>query len=204
MSFTDGKSCNRYAASPANCASAATGSGQRRVESAHAPPRDHEEQMQRLRERFAELGEVGVAYLEGLESKQRNSKHQALQILGLLHAYHKSDVQRAMERGVQYYAYGFSSLQRILAHQATPKPGWQQLDEGTQDTLKRLADNEPVGPRHSQEYQDLLYGNCRETEEADETTTQDPSDETDGDGRNRPDPPPVDPGPSCDVEDPPQ
>ncbi len=38
-------------------------SGQRRLDPAHAPPRDHEEQMQRLRERFAELGEVGVAYL---------------------------------------------------------------------------------------------------------------------------------------------
>jgi transposase len=135
-------------------------SGHYRVDPAHTPPRDHEEQMQRLRERFAELGEVGAAYLAGLESKHRNSKHQALKVLGLLHAYHKSDVLRAMQRGVQYYAYGFSSLERILAHQATPKPAWQQLDEGTQETLQRLTENEPVGPRHSREYQDLLYGNC--------------------------------------------
>lgn len=53
--------------------------------------RDREEQMQRLRERSTELGEVGVAYLKGLESKQRNSKYQTLQILGFLHAYHKND-----------------------------------------------------------------------------------------------------------------
>jgi len=72
--------------------------GQRRIDPAHTPPRDHEEQMRRLRERFAELGEVGVRYLEGLETKQRNSKHQALKVLGLLHAYHKHDLLRAMQR----------------------------------------------------------------------------------------------------------
>jgi transposase len=176
-------------------------SGQRRLDPAHAPPRDHEEQMQRLRERFAELGEVGVAYLEGLESKQRNSKHQALQVLGLLHAYHKSDVLRAMQRGVQYYAYSFSSLERILAHQATPKPAWQQLDEGTQETLKQLSESEPVGPRHSQEYQDLLYGICPPTNEPDETTEQEARSETPDNASNRPDTPPVDPGSSSDTED---
>lgn len=176
-------------------------SGRCRVDPAHAPPRDHEAQMQRLRERFAELGEVGVAYLEGLETKQRNSKHQALQVLGLLHAYHKSDVLRAMERGVQYYAFGFSSLERILAHQATPKPAWQQLDEGTQETLKRLADDEPVGPRHSQEYQDLLYGNCSPTNESDEATEQTARDEAVDEASDPADTPPVDPRASCDPED---
>jgi transposase len=175
-------------------------SGQRRLDPGHAPPRDHEEQMQRLRERFAELGEVGVAYLEGLESKQRNSKHQALQVLGLLHAYHKSDVLRAMQRGVQYYAHSFSSLERILAHQATPKPAWQQLDEGTQETLKLLADDEPVGPRHSQEYQDLLYGICPRTNEPHETTEQEACGEAAGNSSDRPDTPPVDPRASSDTE----
>lgn len=176
-------------------------SGQRRVDPAHAPPRDHEEQMQRLRERFSELGEIGGAYLKGLESKQRNSKHQALQVLGLLHAYHKSDVLRAMQRGVQYYAYGFSSLERILAHQATPKPAWQQLDEGTQETLKRLADDEPVGPRHSQEYQDLLYGICPPMNEPHETTEQNARGEAVDKAGEPADTPPVDPRASCDAED---
>ena len=176
----------------------------RRIDPAHAPPRDHEEQMQRLRERFAELGEVGVAYLEGLESKQRNSKHQAIKVLGLLHAYHKSDVLRAMERGVQYHAYGFSSLERILAHQATPKPAWQQLDEGTQETLQRLADDEPVGPRHSQEYQDLLYGNCPPTNEPHEQTEQTAGGEAVDKASDRADTPRVDPAASGDPEDPAQ
>lgn len=176
-------------------------SGHRRLDPAHAPPRDHQEQMQRLRERFAELGEVGVAYLEGLESKQRNSKHQALKVLGLLHAYNKSDVLRAMQRGVQYYAYGFSSLERILTHQATPKPGWQQLDEGTQETLKRLADDKPVGPRHSQEYQELLYGTCPPMNEPHEPTEQNARGEAVDQASRPADTPPVDPRASSNAED---
>ena len=147
-------------------------SGKRRIDPAHTPPRDHEEQMQRLRERFTELGEIGVTYLAGLETKQRNSKHQALQVLGLLHAYHKSDLLRAMQRGVDYHAYGFAALERILAHQATPKPAWQQLDESSQDALQRLANNEPIGPRHSQEYQHLLDGFTLPGETSDDENEQ--------------------------------
>ncbi len=86
--------------------------------------------------------------------------------------YHKSDLLRAMQRGVQYHAFGFSSLQRILAHQATPKPNWQQLDETSQDTIRQLSGSEPVGPRHSQEYQNLLYGNSSVTDETHETNEQ--------------------------------
>ncbi len=163
-------------------------SGKRRIDPAHAPPRDHEEQMQRLRERFAELGETGVEYLQGLQSKQRNSKHQALKVLGLLHAYHKSDILRAMQRCVEYHAFGYSSLERILAHQATPKPDWQQLDESAQASIKRLSDSESVGPRHSQEYQYLLYGDSGEPDE-----TSDRSDTA-----------AIDPESPSDAEDPPE
>jgi hypothetical protein len=186
-------------------------SGQRRLDPTHAPPRDHEEQMQRLRERFAEIGEVGVRYLQGLENKQRNSKHQAIKILGLLHAYHKSDLLKAMERAVQYYAYGFSSLERILAHQAKPKPGWQQLDESTQQSLQQLAPSQPIGPRHSQEYQNILYGIPVNDGESHDTTHQ-ASDETSaqencgdcGNASDRPNPSPSDPPAPSDAEDSPQ
>lgn len=187
-------------------------SGQRRIDPNHTPPRDHEAQMQRLRERYAELDEIGVAYLAGLQSKQRNSKHQALQVLGLLHAYHKSDLLRAMQRGVEYHAFGFSSLERILAHQATPKPNWQQLDEASQESLKQLTDSEPVGPRHSQEYQQLLYGNFEETESSNgiknerdsepEDSRKKDSDETGG--TNLADPSGIDLKTSSDSEDSPQ
>jgi transposase len=141
-------------------------SGQQRMDPAHAPPRDHEAQMERLRERFAELGETGIRYLEGLESKQRYTKHHARKILALLLAYPKSDVMAAMDRAIQYHAYGFAALERILAHQGTPKPSWQQLSESEQETLKELAESEPIGPRHSQEYQDFLYGSPLSNEES--------------------------------------
>ena len=176
-------------------------SGQRRIDPAHTPPREHEEQMQRLRERYAELGEIGVRYLEGLESKQRNSKHQALQVLGLLHAYHKSDLLRAMQRGIEYYAYGFSALERILAHQATPKPSWQQLDESSQETLERLSSSEPIGPRHSQEYQQLLDGISVTDEELHHETNQEKSSDINSVSSDSSNTPPVDPAPSTDTED---
>jgi transposase len=181
-------------------------SGQCRIDKMHAPPRDHEEQMQRLRERFAELGEVGVRYLEGLETKQRNSKHQAWKVLGLLHAYHKPDLLRGMQRAVAYHAYGFAALERILAHQATPKPGWQQLDESSQEALARLASGEPIGSRHSKEYQHLLDGfttNQGSTNQGntDDETCQVNSDESDGHPNNRSDASTINPGASPDAED---
>jgi hypothetical protein len=110
-------------------------SGEHCLNPSHAPPQDHESQMARLRERFAALGEIGLRYLAGMEGKNRYTKHHARKILGLLQAYCKSDVLAAMQRAVQYHAYGFSSLERILAHQATPKPAWQQLGESEQETL---------------------------------------------------------------------
>lgn len=176
-------------------------SGLRRIDPDHTPPRDHEQQMERLRERYAELGEIGVAYLKGLESKQRNSKHQALQVLGLLHAYHKSDLLCAMQRAVQYHAFGFSSLERILSHQATPKPNWQQLDETSQESIKRLAGGEPVGPRHSQEYQDLLYGNSAETENLNGNHEQENVDQTSDNATDSDDASAIDPEASSNAED---
>ncbi len=181
-------------------------SGERRCDPSHAPPQDHEAQMERLRERFAELGETGLQYLAGLESKHRYTKHQARKILGLLQAYNKSDVLTAMHRAVQYHAYGFSSLERILAHQATPKPSWQQLGESEQKRLAKLAESEPIGPRHSQEYQDLLYGTQSSQADNDETpkptcTNNASSDTSNLDGST--DTPRVDPEASGNIEDPP-
>ena len=132
--------------------------GQRRMDPTHAPPKDHEAQMERLRERFTELGESGCRFFAGLLAKQRNVKHQAAQVLALLHAYPKADVLAAMERAIVYHAFSFSSLERILAHQGTPKATWQQLSANEQETILRLTQSDPIAPRHSQEYQDLIHG----------------------------------------------
>lgn len=133
-------------------------SGQRRIDPGHLPPRDHEAQMESLRERYGALGEVATRFLDGLVAKHRSAKHQAQQVLGLLNVYSKSDLLAAMQRAVTYHAFGFTRLERILAHQATPKPAWQQLSENEQEAIAKLTDSKPIPPRHSQEYQDLLYG----------------------------------------------
>jgi transposase len=132
--------------------------GQRCIDPSHLPPRDHEAQMQSLRERYATLGEVAIEFLDGLLARARYSKHHAQKILTLFNVYPKSDVLAAMQRAVMYRAFGYSELERILAHQSTPKPAWQQLSESEQETIDKLTDSKPIPARHSQEYQDLLYG----------------------------------------------
>lgn len=132
--------------------------GQRRIAPEHLPPKDHEVQMNALRERFTALGEVAIQFLDGLLTKTRYSKHHAQKVLTLLNVYPKSDVLAAMQRAVTYRAFGYESLERILAHQGTPKPSWQQLSDSEQEAIARLTDSKPIPPRHSQEYQDLLYG----------------------------------------------
>jgi len=152
--------------------------GQRQMDPAHAPPKDHEAQMQRLRERFAELGELGCRFLDGLMAKQRYTKHQAAQVLALLHAYPKADVLAAMARAITYHAYSFSSLERILAHQSTPKASWQQLSAAEQETILRLTQSDPVAPRHSQEYQDLIHGPTAPALSPEPPTGEEPSHES--------------------------
>ena len=131
-------------------------SGEKRIEPAHRPPVDHTQQIEQLRQRFAELGEIAGLFLEGLLKKQRYGKRQAQRVLALLGGYHRNDLLAAMERAVKYHAYSFSSLERILNMQATPKASWQSLSESDQETLRRLAEGAPIEPRGSDEYQYLL------------------------------------------------
>jgi hypothetical protein len=152
--------------------------GQRRMDPAHAPPKDHEAQMERLRERFIELGETGCRFFAGLLAKQRNVKHQAAQVLALLHAYPKADVLAAMQRAIVYHAFSFSSLERILAHQGTPKAAWQQLSAHEQETILRLTQSDPIAPRHSQEYQDLIHGPTSSASSPEPPSVEKPSHES--------------------------
>lgn len=139
--------------------------GQRRILAEHLPPKDHEAQMNAIRERYEALGGVAIQFLDGVLAKTRYSKHHAQKILTLLNVYPKSDVLAAMQRAVTYRAFGYSSLERILAHQGTPKPSWQQLSESEQEAIAKLIDSKPIPPRHSQEYQDSLFGKRDESTE---------------------------------------
>lgn len=131
--------------------------GQQRVEAVHRPPRDHRQQIVLLRQRYAELGETAVRFLEGLLKKQRYGKHQAQRVLSLLGGYHREDLLAAMERAVRYHAYSLSSLERILSTQATPKACWESISESQQQSLQQLGEGDAVEPRASAQYQYLLF-----------------------------------------------
>lgn len=131
--------------------------GVSQIDPDHRPPADEREQLDLLRQQFAELGEVGSRFLEGLLRKQRYGKQQARRILALLSVYHRADVVTALERAVRYHAYACSSLERILNHQATPKASWQSLSGHQQETLRGLTETDSIDVRSSAEYQYLLF-----------------------------------------------
>jgi len=150
--------------------------GKRQIDPAHRPPANHAQQVDALRSRFAELGEVASRFLEGLLKKQRQGKKQAARVMALLGAYHRADLLAAMERAVRYHAYSVSSLERILSLQAKPKTSWQSLSESEQETLQMLTDMQSIQPRSSGDYQYLLFEEnnadaCEEAERRDDPAT---------------------------------
>jgi transposase len=157
------------------------------VDPKHRPPHDYQRQVEQLRQRFHELGEVALRFFEGLLKKQRYGKHQAQRVLALVSAYHRRDVLVAMERAVRYHAYSLSSLERILNTQATPKASWQVISEQQQETLRKLSESDSIAPRPSDNYQYLLF------EENDSDDTKETP---------RPDAPPTDPPASGDAQNP--
>jgi hypothetical protein len=76
--------------------------------------------------------------------------------LSLLHGYPKKDGLAAIERGIQYHAYGYQSLERILSHIGTPKPNWELLSGREQEALQRITESTRVEARSSKEYQQLI------------------------------------------------
>jgi len=132
------------------------GRNQKQCQDSHRPPKDHDEQLAILREKYTHLGPVALEYFEGILRKCRNSRHESQRILALLYGYPKKDGLAAMQRGIQYHAYGYQSLERILAHTGTPKPNWELLSEREQEALQRITESTRVEARSSKEYQQLF------------------------------------------------
>lgn len=127
--------------------------GVRREERAHRPASNPQQQLAELKQRYAELGEVAVRFLEGVLQKQAYSKDHARKTLALLALYQRGDLLAAMERACRFRAYSWQSLERILAVQARPKTlpaAW------TESYPAPLPDQEPIRPRPSTAYQPLL------------------------------------------------
>ena len=129
------------------------GKHEKQIDPAHEPPKDHHEQLILLREKYEHWGQIGRDYFDGLLRKCRYGRHEALRVLSLLHGYPHRDALSAMHRAIQYHAYGFQSLERILAHFGTPKAHWEILSQREQEALQQLTESSRVEARKSQEYQ---------------------------------------------------
>jgi len=127
--------------------------GERRIDAAHRPTRDSKEQEEVLRERFHELSEPALRFLEGLLRTHRDGKSQARKVLSFLGLYRRDDVLAAIDRAVRYHAFSCHSLERILAVQARPRPLLECLNDQYRPSL---TDDTPVGPRPTADYQELL------------------------------------------------
>jgi hypothetical protein len=132
---------------------------QRSEDKAHRPRDDSGQHQLVLRERFAELGEGAVRFLDGLLRDQRCGKAQARKVLTLLATYARRDLVAALDRAVRFGAYSVGAVERILAARAKPKSVLEALaEEAPQETRRLRPDlfDEPVPPRPLSEYRPLL------------------------------------------------
>jgi len=129
--------------------------GQRRTDKHHLPGSDVQHRHELLRQRFEEFGDQGVFFFEELVKTRRYGRDEAQRILGLLSTYRREDLHAALERAARYRAFSLSVMERILAAQATPRPGLHALEAETREHLRQIG-GEAVPPRSTAEYQKLL------------------------------------------------
>jgi transposase len=124
---------------------------------AHRPPRDQQRRRELLKQRYQQLGEGAVKFLEGLLQSQRNGWQQAEKVLALLATYRTADFQAALERAVRYGAFSLSAMQRILAVQAQPKSCLELLAEEAAQQIPDILRPPATTPRPLTDYQPLLF-----------------------------------------------
>lgn len=156
--------------------------GQRSVLKEHRPGEDARRRQAQLAERFAELGEPGRQFLEGVLKVQRYGKDQAQRVLALLGIYTRLDLIAALERAARYGAYSHAAVERILLVQARPKTVLESLAE-EERRLPPWLGEDVIFPRPTSDYQHL----CASEPHPDEAPNH-ASETTAGDGA-----PPEDP-----------
>jgi len=132
------------------------GRNEKRIDQSHLPPKDYAQQLIVLREKYSRWGPTGQEYFDGLQKKCRYGRREAARVLSLLQGYPVKDGQLAMARAIQYHAYGYQSLERILAHFGTPKANWEILSQRDQEALQQLTESTRVKIRRSEEYQQMF------------------------------------------------
>jgi hypothetical protein len=165
-----------------------TVTGQKREEKSHRPPRDQQRRQEALQQRFHELGDVAVRFLDGLRQSQRQCWTQAEQVLALSGTYHRRDLLAALERAVQYNAYSLKSVQRILAVQARPKTTFDRLADESRRHLSSLLTDDPTPPRPAAEYQKrLAFSDQTHEQDHEQTNQQDDNEQDNGQQGNQQD-----------------
>ena len=130
----------------------------------HRPVEDARRRQAQLEERFAELGEPGRRFLEGLFQVQRYGKDQAQRVLALLGTYAQADLIAALERAVRYGAYSHAAVERILSAQARPKTILEALAEEERRQIPPWLGEDLVSPRPTSIYQYLCESEPHDAE----------------------------------------
>lgn len=142
-------------------------SGEKRTLPEHQPGREHQQNYELLKERFAEFGPQASLFLEELLRTRRCGKNEAARVLALLATYHHQDLAQALERATRYRAFSWSAVERILAAQARPRSAWETLETEAQEQLTEILRQAPLSARSTAEYQPLLEEAAHGNEEDD-------------------------------------
>jgi transposase len=122
----------------------------------HRPGPDLRRKQELLRQRFEELGTEAVSFFDQLIRNRRFGKDEAGRILGLLSIYHQHDLLAAFERANRYRAFSFPAVERILGAFAEPRSALESIDNQARQHLDELLRENPVPPRPTGDYQQLL------------------------------------------------
>src|SRR6266566_1459134 len=133
-----------------------TTTGQKRTNKNHLPGPDLQRKQELLRQRFEELGSESAVFFDQLVRTRRYGKDEAQRILGLLSTYRQEDLRAALERANRYRALSLSAVERILAALAEPRPALESVDDQARQHLDQLLRQDPVPPRSTADYQQLL------------------------------------------------
>lgn len=122
----------------------------------HRPSPDLRRKQELLRQRFEELGAEAVSFFDQLIRTRRFGKDEAVRILGLLSTYHPHHLLAAFQRANRYRAFSFAAVERILGASAEPRSALESIDHQARQHLDELLRENPVPPRATKDYQQLL------------------------------------------------
>ena len=122
----------------------------------HRPGPDLRRKQELLRGRFEELSTDAVSFFDQLLRTRRFGKDEAVRILGLLSTYRQQDLVAALQRAHRYRAFSFAAVERILGAFAEPRSALESIDNQAREHLDELLRENPVPPRPTGDYQQLL------------------------------------------------